>query len=396
MAAQGDKGAAGHTPVIGAAKDDDGKYYWTVDGQWLTDADGNRIEASGRTSDEGAISSVVDKDDRVVVTLQNGTVLALPKLYRRRDSVGRRGRLRILLRRQPAAGITAENILSAVVAAPYGWTAEINLSAGKVYLTAPWVGLDVEYEGSVSVIAVTEGNIPVTISKRVRASYAAADGKKIDDLCRNVLPRYASAAEPFEAVFDVAEPQNSYCSISLAELDAAAVPSITLNFMQGGSGQVNIGSSKTTYSGTVNLNIGSGFSFTSGGNIDLRDATLVLGGDYAASLRPKCGYCFIGKESHVSLFELQYDSVKLINCGTIDQLKVGVEAQALDYGKITTVTDTGDKLTLLPVRGLSASSSKYISRIIEFRPAPGQYGSVQNFYLQSSAEALVEARAAAA
>ena len=31
VAAQGDKGAAGHTPVIGAAKDDDGKYYWTVE-----------------------------------------------------------------------------------------------------------------------------------------------------------------------------------------------------------------------------------------------------------------------------------------------------------------------------------------------------------------------------
>ena len=395
VAAQGDKGgdgAAGHTPVIGAAKDDDGKYYWTVDGQWLTDADGNRIEASGRTSDEGAISSVVDKDDRVVVTLQNGTVLALPKLTDAAIAWVDQGDCESYYGDSRQLGITAENILSAVVAAPYGWTAEINLSAGKVYLTAPWVGLDVEYEGSVSVIAVTEGNIPVTISKRVRASYAAADGKKIDDLCRNVLPRYASAAEPFEAVFDVAEPQNSYCSISLAELDAAAVPSITLNFMQGGSGQVNIGSSKTTYSGTVNLNIGSGFSFTSGGNIDLRDATLVLGGDYAASLRPKCGYCFIGKESHVSLFELQYDSVKLINCGTIDELKVGVEAQALDYGKITTVTDTGDKLTLLPVRGLSASSSKYISQIIEFRPAPGQYGSVQNFYLQSSAEALVGSR----
>ena len=205
VAAQGDKGgdgAAGHTPVIGAAKDDDGKYYWTVDGQWLTDADGNRIEASGRTSDEGAISSVVDKDDRVVVTLQNGTVLALPKLTDAAIAWVDQGDCESYYGDSRQLGITAENILSAVVAAPYGWTAEINLSAGKVYLTAPWVGLDVEYEGSVSVIAVTEGNIPVTISKRVRASYAAADGKKIDDLCRNVLPRYASAAEPFEAVFD--------------------------------------------------------------------------------------------------------------------------------------------------------------------------------------------------
>ena len=44
----GEKGADGKTPVIGVKKDTDGLYYWTLDGEWLTDDEGNRIPAQGR------------------------------------------------------------------------------------------------------------------------------------------------------------------------------------------------------------------------------------------------------------------------------------------------------------------------------------------------------------
>ena len=40
-------GNDGHTPVIGVRKDADGIYYWTLDGEWLLDAEGNKIKAVG-------------------------------------------------------------------------------------------------------------------------------------------------------------------------------------------------------------------------------------------------------------------------------------------------------------------------------------------------------------
>ena len=49
----GKDGADGHTPVIGIRKDVDGKYYWTLDGEWMTDGSGNRIPACGADGADG-------------------------------------------------------------------------------------------------------------------------------------------------------------------------------------------------------------------------------------------------------------------------------------------------------------------------------------------------------
>ena len=38
----GEDGKNGHTPVIGVKQDTDGSYYWTLDGDWLTDDSGNK------------------------------------------------------------------------------------------------------------------------------------------------------------------------------------------------------------------------------------------------------------------------------------------------------------------------------------------------------------------
>ena len=43
----GKDGQDGQTPVVGVAKDEDGVYYWTLDGEWLTDDEGNNIQAIG-------------------------------------------------------------------------------------------------------------------------------------------------------------------------------------------------------------------------------------------------------------------------------------------------------------------------------------------------------------
>lgn len=54
----GKDGINGLTPLIGAAKDTDGRYYWTVqtgdaDPQWLTDAQGNKIPTTGKDGTDG-------------------------------------------------------------------------------------------------------------------------------------------------------------------------------------------------------------------------------------------------------------------------------------------------------------------------------------------------------
>lgn len=43
----GKNGQNDHTPVIRVQQDADGKYYWTLDGEWLLDADGNKIPTTG-------------------------------------------------------------------------------------------------------------------------------------------------------------------------------------------------------------------------------------------------------------------------------------------------------------------------------------------------------------
>ena len=51
--AKGDKGDTGDTPQIGAAQGDDGNWYWTLNGELLTDADGNPIRANGTQGGQG-------------------------------------------------------------------------------------------------------------------------------------------------------------------------------------------------------------------------------------------------------------------------------------------------------------------------------------------------------
>ncbi|MBQ9723193.1 MAG: hypothetical protein IJV84_06710 [Bacteroidales bacterium] len=49
----GADGKDGYTPVIGIKQDTDGIYYWTLDGEWLLDDAGNKIEAQGVDGKDG-------------------------------------------------------------------------------------------------------------------------------------------------------------------------------------------------------------------------------------------------------------------------------------------------------------------------------------------------------
>ena len=53
----GADGKDGYTPQIGVMKDTDGIYYWTLDGEWLLDGKGNKIQANGVDGIDGTDGS---------------------------------------------------------------------------------------------------------------------------------------------------------------------------------------------------------------------------------------------------------------------------------------------------------------------------------------------------
>lgn len=50
----GEDGTGGSTPLIGVKADKDGIYYWTINGEWLTDDNGKKIQAVGRDGQDGS------------------------------------------------------------------------------------------------------------------------------------------------------------------------------------------------------------------------------------------------------------------------------------------------------------------------------------------------------
>ena len=71
----GTDGKDGATPIIGVAQDTDGIYYWTVNGSWLLDADGNKVKAVGTDGQDGADgSNGTDGNDGVTpqLKIENG------------------------------------------------------------------------------------------------------------------------------------------------------------------------------------------------------------------------------------------------------------------------------------------------------------------------------------
>ena len=53
----GANGKDGYTPQIGVMKDTDGIYYWTLDGEWMLDGKGNKIQANGVDGTDGTNGS---------------------------------------------------------------------------------------------------------------------------------------------------------------------------------------------------------------------------------------------------------------------------------------------------------------------------------------------------
>lgn len=70
----GEDGKDGHTPAIGIKEGSDGIYYWTIDGEWMHDENGNKIAAN--TTNDSATDGITPKlkieDDWWWVSYDNG------------------------------------------------------------------------------------------------------------------------------------------------------------------------------------------------------------------------------------------------------------------------------------------------------------------------------------
>lgn len=184
-------GKDGRTPVIGIRKHTDGKYYWTVDGEWIYDGSGtgNRISAGGTapelkiedgwwyvsydgrktwtklskaTGEDGDsfFSSVTDNGDTVTIVLKDGTSFNLSKTS---AELGVRfsdyGGIGINEGETKTIGYTILNGSENTVVKVFtqnGWTAKvqrISASEGNIVVTAP-VPLD---DGEV-VVLVYDGD----------------------------------------------------------------------------------------------------------------------------------------------------------------------------------------------------------------------------------------------
>lgn len=92
----GTDGQDGHTPVIGVKQDTDGIYYWTIDGNWLLDENGNKVPTTGSDGQDGSngadgedgadgmdgdsfFSSITEDDKCVYLILADGTEIVIPK-----------------------------------------------------------------------------------------------------------------------------------------------------------------------------------------------------------------------------------------------------------------------------------------------------------------------------
>lgn len=60
------------TPIIGVKQDTDGTYYWTINGEWLTDDDGNKIKTQGEDGKNGVTPQLKIENDYWYVSYDNG------------------------------------------------------------------------------------------------------------------------------------------------------------------------------------------------------------------------------------------------------------------------------------------------------------------------------------
>ena len=180
-------GVDGQTPEIAIKQDSDGIYYWTKDGQWLTDQQGKKIKANGidgengkdaiapklkiengrwlLSTDEGRswidigqatgndgedgkdgdsfFQNVTQDDEKVTLILANGTTIYIPKYKELAISFNKTGEIVVIPGSSQTinytlTGATSKTIVKAL--GQGGWTAKVkatNTTSGVITITAP-------------------------------------------------------------------------------------------------------------------------------------------------------------------------------------------------------------------------------------------------------------------
>ena len=68
----GEDGIDGKTPVIGVSDGGDGVYYWTLDGNWLTDSNGNKVPTTGSVGEDGITPELKIEEEYWYVSYDDG------------------------------------------------------------------------------------------------------------------------------------------------------------------------------------------------------------------------------------------------------------------------------------------------------------------------------------
>ena len=208
----GADGADGHTPVLGTKQDTDDAYYWTIDGEWVLDGEGNKIPLvtvgatpqlkiedetwfvsydDGKTWEElGAAVSVGIKDIKeengeLVITMADGTSIAVPLGSPMKVVLGEFDATALQYGADLEIPYTVEGVEGDVVvfllkegAAYEAELVEESALAGKV-VVKQLAAAQTESKGKVGIFAVAEDGTTVSQAVRlVSGVFYAAEGNQ--------------------------------------------------------------------------------------------------------------------------------------------------------------------------------------------------------------------------
>ena len=201
----GADGKDGHSPIVGVRQDSDGIYYWTLDGEWLLDDDGNKIKAvgidgangsNGTNGVDGITPQLKIENEYWYISYDNGTTWT--QLGKATGEDGKDG----------ADGNDGDSFFQSVtqdeqyvyftladgtqITLPKGAMLSISFDASDLVVMAPNSTREIGY----SVQSVTESvTVEVTSSSDLRAKVvpASTDGKngKIEIKSSSIVDEYS-------------------------------------------------------------------------------------------------------------------------------------------------------------------------------------------------------------
>lgn len=172
----GKDGAQGHTPAVGVRADSDGCYYWTLDGNWLLDDDGNKIKAAGKDGEDGITPKLKIEGNEWFVSYDNGASWSSLRLTTSGDHVA--GSSSCLFQRITVSDtyITFYLADGTTFALPYGDELSISFSGTDSYVLSPDSTTEIGYEIKSSTPDV---EVEVIASGDIFAEVVADDASKL-------------------------------------------------------------------------------------------------------------------------------------------------------------------------------------------------------------------------